>query len=275
MRRETLREKDPPIYGENAVSLPRTFHEPPCSQCFVLHWHDCMELIRVRKGVLELHLDEQTTCSVLPGEVAVIAPRQAHQGIAGPSGVVYDVFMFMVADFLNAAPVAHKLLSALAECRVSFVPKIALPELAKQLDALNAAAQETPLASVGMVYQVLSLLMRYGRPVEKQRNPSDERFEAVIDYVAGHYAEPMSTSSLSERFGYDESYFCRRFKRSTGLTLMKYVEILRLESAQRALRHTDAPIGEIALQCGFADACYFSSRYRRHFGVKPSQERNM
>ena len=116
MRRETLREKDPPIYGENAVSLPRTFHEPPCSQCFVLHWHDCMELIRVRKGVLELHLDEQTTCSVLPGEVAVIAPRQAHQGIAGPSGVVYDVFMFMVADFLNAAPVANKLLSALAEC---------------------------------------------------------------------------------------------------------------------------------------------------------------
>ena len=88
MRQETLREKDPPIYGENAVSLPRTFHEPPCSQCFVLHWHDCMELIRVRKGVLELHLDEQTTCSVLPGEVAVIAPRQAHQGIAGPSGVI-------------------------------------------------------------------------------------------------------------------------------------------------------------------------------------------
>ena len=34
----------------------------------------------------------------------------------------------------------------------------------------------------------------------------------------------------------------------------------------------NAPAGA---KCGFGDPCYFSSRYRRHFGVRPSKERRV
>ena len=167
------------------------------------------------------------------------------------------------------------MLSALSEYRVRFAPKLALPAFTERMEALIRLSTNDPLASVGVIYQLLSLLMQHGQPVERPQRPADERFAAVVAYIDRHATESLSVAELSARFGYDESYFCRRFKRATGLSLLKYVEVLRLEAAQEALRRTNAPVGQIALQCGFADPCYFSSRYRRHFGVRPSKERRV
>lgn len=275
MRWESIRETEAPPYGVNAVSQPRTRRCAAGGACFPLHWHDCMELLLVREGELELYLDERFAASVLPGEVAVIAPRQTHQCFPGPQGVTYDVTMFVVTDFLNAAPVTQQMLSALSEYRVRFAPKLALPAFTERMEALIRLSTKDPLASVGVIYQLLSLLMQHGQPVERPQRPADERFAAVVAYIDRYATEALSVAELSARFGYDESYFCRRFKRATGLSLLKYVEVLRLEAAQEALRRTNAPVGQIALQCGFADPCYFSSRYRRHFGIRPSKERSV
>ena len=95
MRLESFRETEAPPYGVNAVSQPRTCRCAAGGACFPLHWHDCMELLLVREGELELYLDERFAANVLPGEVAVIAPRQTHQCFPGPQGVTYDVMMFV------------------------------------------------------------------------------------------------------------------------------------------------------------------------------------
>lgn len=183
MRLESFRETEAPPYGVNAVSQPRTRRCAAGGACFPLHWHDCMELLLVREGELELYLDERFAASVLPGEVAVIAPRQTHQCFPGPQGVTYDVMMFVVTDFLNAAPVTQQMLSALSEYRVRFAPKLALPAFTERMEALIRLSTNDPLASVGVIYQLLSLLMQHGQPVERPQRPADERFAAVVAYI--------------------------------------------------------------------------------------------
>ncbi len=271
MQEPSSRELATPIYGENAVSIQH-YDRPPGNYCFPLHWHERMELLRVYEGELEMRL-AGSTYILKPGMMAIVGPRQTHSGSAGPQGVVYDVIIFEPRSFQCDIPAVRSVIEPLLDARLMLTPICEILALVEAFDAVVASSAEDPLKSVGDVFRLLSVLMQHASPRLMQRHSADERFLTVVQYVEQHYLEPLSVAALSAQFGYETSYFCRRFKRSTGLSLLKFVEILRLEQAQRMIRQTRDPIGRIALQCGFRDVCYFSSRFHAHFGKSPSAYR--
>ena len=59
----------------------------------------------------------------------------------------------------------------------------------------------------------------------------------------------------------------------TGFTVMRYIQILRLEYAQQLLKHTEDEVGVVAWKCGFTDTGYFSNCFRKSMGCTPSQFR--
>ena len=103
--------------------------------------------------------------------------------------------------------------------------------------------------------------------------PAQKGFDQAVAYINDHYTEDISSASLSERFGYDESYFCRKFKKQTGLTVMKYIQILRIEKARKLLTETELSIQAISRQCGFADTAYFTNRFKSICHMTPTQLR--
>ena len=106
------------------------------------------------------------------------------------------------------------------------------------------------------------------REAPAQKN---NKFRDVIDYIEDHYREEISSASLSRVFGYDKSYFCRRFKTVTGLTPMSYIQILRLEDARKKIESGGLKISEISSACGFSDAGYFTRRFKKQYGLTPSE----
>ena len=87
----------------------------------------------------------------------------------------------------------------------------------------------------------------------------------ILAYAVG----PSLGLEVSEKFGYNETYFCRRFKEITGLTFTGYLLALRMERAQKLLMETQEEIGTIAWKCGYADVSYFSHCFKKQFGVSP------
>ena len=65
----------------------------------------------------------------------------------------------------------------------------------------------------------------------------------------------------------------RAFRARFGVSVGTYVRRERIRWASRALRNTDAPIAEIALQAGFADQSHFTRTFVRHMGVSPGRYR--
>ncbi len=267
-----IKEQALPAYGQNAVAV-RQFARPAGALCFSLHWHDRIELIRVLEGSLHFDLNGAFVKTIEEGEMAIVCPRQIHRGTAGEQGVRYDVVMFEPERFSNHIPAVSTMLASLADAHLVFDQHSAQPDVVAAFDAVARAGQDNPMESVGGVYRLLGLMMKHCHPVQTERLPADERFGAVVEYVNAHFLEPVTAQSVSEQFGYDESYFCRRFKKTTGITLLKYVEILRLEQAKKLLQHSGDAISAIALKSGFGDVCYFSARFHRHFGLSPSHFR--
>ena len=275
MRLDGQKELTPVLYGDSAVKIHDFVFRFPSELCFTTHWHERMEILVILSGGLDIYLGDIKEYAAA-GSVAVFMPGQPHRGVAGNAGVSYQTIMFDVQAFYNAANAAAKYLVPIAEQKISFCAVSDEPEVFaaakaiadEQLSGENASS----LMVVGGIYRLLGLLYRHCLSDGNIRTISDERFHNVTEYIEQHFCEDISSKELSYRFGYDEAYFCRRFKAVTGLTPMIYIQILRLELAKKTLRNEkDIKIAELSSRCGFSDPGYFARCFKKHYGMSPTE----
>lgn len=272
---DSKKELTPVVYGEYPVKVIR-FSRRAETIAVHPHWHDRMELHRIIKGSMTLYCDDEQI-PLAEGDVSVISPRLMHSAISGKSGVTYDVIMFDLNALLNDTA-ATALLRLLVDDKAVFNKKCSENAVTAAVDEIvnlyGCRDSFAPLEALGQVYRLLGLLHKYCGTRQKAVRLGDERFNRVITYINDNFCEDISAATLSRMFGYDEAYFCRKFKRNTGLTVMKYIQIMRLEKARRMLRDTADSVRQISLACGFSDTAYFSNCFKRLYGVTPTDYKN-
>jgi AraC family transcriptional regulator len=102
---------------------------------------------------------------------------------------------------------------------------------------------------------------------------SKRQFQQAIDYINAHLDGKPSLNAIANELGMSQYYFCRLFKRSTGMTAHQYLTQQRVERAKQLLRGTKMTITEIALECGFTHQSHFAKYFRQSTGVTPNQFR--
>lgn len=83
----------------------------------------------------------------------------------------------------------------------------------------------------------------------------------------------LSLTSIANTLGITSNYLSGLFTKEEGLQLKKYIQQRRIERACVLLAEQSVPIREIAEQCGFVDANYFSKTFKQLKGVTPKQFR--
>jgi AraC-like DNA-binding protein len=91
----------------------------------------------------------------------------------------------------------------------------------------------------------------------------------VTSYVETKLDMPIRSSELAAIAGLSPCHFSRVFRDSFGCSPLEYVTRRRLEHAQGLMLSTDAPLSQIALDCGLADQAHFSRLFRRFVGETP------
>ncbi len=119
------------------------------------------------------------------------------------------------------------------------------------------------------LYATLALLVE-----NDERNHTNQESNDILTYIFDHYADPdISVSSLCERFYISESQLRRNILKITGLTTNEYITYLRLNRAKRELICTKNSIKQIADECGFSSAYYFSRCFHLHEKISPKEYR--
>ncbi|MFW7523474.1 helix-turn-helix domain-containing protein [Vibrio ostreicida] len=101
----------------------------------------------------------------------------------------------------------------------------------------------------------------------------DHRIRAVLRSIDDDLARSFSIDSLATVACLSPTQFKKRFKQSTGETVLQYVTRQRMEKAKALLTHTDIPVQLIADQVGYSDLSAFSRRFSVWFGLSPRQMR--
>lgn len=273
MKLDFQKELTPVLYGDSAVKILEETNIPANGLCFGMHWHERMELLLIHSGSLCLQIgDKEFTAN--ENSLVIIPPERAHMGTAGTDGVRYRAVMFDLAVFYNSASATDKFLKPVVKQSTDFTPVTDDAEIVALCVSLIQEQLSGNVASslivIGKVYELLGLL--YRRCVcEPTLAKPDSKFKNVIEYIADNYCDDITSGELSRHFGYDEAYFCRRFKSVTGLTPMNYIQILRLETAREKIRSGDFKISEVCELCGFKDASYFARCFKKRYGMTPAE----
>ena len=99
--------------------------------------------------------------------------------------------------------------------------------------------------------------------------------ERVLLYMEEHCREKIRVTDLAELCYCSVSTFCKRFKEEYSCTAFeKLVEIRLLNARTLLVCAPDEAVKNVAVQCGFEDASYFSKAYKKRFGYTPEQERS-
>jgi AraC-like DNA-binding protein/ligand-binding sensor protein len=93
-------------------------------------------------------------------------------------------------------------------------------------------------------------------------------------YIVGHQADPIDLDNVAKAMHVSTFYFCKMFKKSTGLTFTEYLGRVRIEKAKTMLLNPHLRISEIAYEVGFLSLTHFNRVFRQVTGQSPTAFRN-
>lgn len=261
------KETTPVIYSDAAVKTLH-FKREVNTLCFNLHWHDRIEILRVRKGEMTLEC-YQNTFTLKEGDMIFITPKMSHKGYTVNEGVDYDVLMFDLQTFYNKTGVCNRLFPILFDGSAKFEPVIYDNETVACVDDICNSKDLDSLEIVALVYKLIHLMFK--KHLYKITDSPKTNINFAIDFIEENYMHDINNDMLSQKLGYCTEHFCRKFKETTGITPMTYLKIFRLEKSVQILKMKQYTISEIALKCGFCDANYFTRCFKTHYGLSPKK----
>ena len=97
----------------------------------------------------------------------------------------------------------------------------------------------------------------------------------VMRYIREHINEPIDRETLASVAGFSVPHFHRVFTAHVGESAASYARRLRMERAGRKLRMGAVDITEVALAAGYDSHAAFGKAFKQHFGLSPSEFRQL
>jgi signal transduction histidine kinase/DNA-binding response OmpR family regulator len=81
----------------------------------------------------------------------------------------------------------------------------------------------------------------------------------------------FNVERLTQEVGISRVQLHRKMKELTGISTSEFIRNIRLEQAARLLKEQKINVTQVAYTVGFSNLAHFSTIFRKHFGVAPSE----
>ncbi len=104
----------------------------------------------------------------------------------------------------------------------------------------------------------------------ESKGDEDSYISKIISLIKDNYENPaFNVNTISEKMHLSHSWLCALFKKKVGVTMQQYLINVRLTRAKELVLETEMTISAIAFLCGFNDALYFSTAFKKAYGNSP------
>ncbi|MEY8463652.1 AraC family transcriptional regulator [Streptococcus merionis] len=253
----------------------------------LFHWHPEMEIILVREGTANFHIDYDRFESKAE-DIILIRPNGLHSihPIANQGHVTDSIMVHL--DFLGASQMDQAgihLLQPLQNASSKFVMRIqpadsGYEDLRATLENIISLEKDKPEFYELELKSLLShfIYTAYKHNYVRQKMTDDfyrknEKIRAIIEFIQRNYTRPLTIAELAEQANYSETHFMTFFKSQTGTSAMDFVIQHRLHMATQELKHSVKPVLRIAEEVGFNNLSNFNRQFRKYYQQTPSQYR--
>ncbi len=119
---------------------------------------------------------------------------------------------------------------------------------------------------------------RYGRGFEKETSTrgglSAWQIRRATEFLEANLQGKTSLYSVAAECELSVSHFARAFRKTFGRPPYRWLIERRIDMAKTYLLHSDLPLADIALRCGFPDQSALNKSFRRFLKQSPGEWRN-
>lgn len=108
--------------------------------------------------------------------------------------------------------------------------------------------------------------------VQKQ-NSEPPMIARAREFIGQNFEEDLSLGQVARSVNTSAFYFCKMFKRATGLNFTEYLARVRVEKAKNLLLNPNLRISEIAFAVGFQSLTHFNRVFKKLMGQSPTEYR--
>lgn len=126
--------------------------------------------------------------------------------------------------------------------------------------------------------KLLQIFSQHLSMVSNQITVMKENAEPVMitrakEFINRHQTEDISLGQVAKAVNTSSFYFCKMFKKFTGINFTDYVSRTRIESAKNLLLNPNLRVSEIAYEVGFQSLTHFNRVFKNVLGESPTEYR--
>jgi AraC-like DNA-binding protein/ligand-binding sensor protein len=128
------------------------------------------------------------------------------------------------------------------------------------------------------VVRLLSIFAEHLSMVSNQIAVQEQNTESPIitrakQFIIEHQTEDLSLDDVAKAVHTSKFYFCKMFKKSTGINFTDFLSRVRTERAKNLLLNRNLRVSEIAYEVGFQSLTHFNRVFKRILGRSPTNYR--
>ncbi len=256
--------------------------QPGVMRC--AHWHAQVEVNFITRGALRYRMRGHSIL-IEEGSLALFWGGLPHQVVDATDDSRYVAIHLPLMHFFRLRlpyPILHRLIhgATLVTTAVDKGDHCSFHRWSEYMLSADEtrvanAVDELLLRIERIPFDSYSLVDSSGRDVVAE--PPDPisfgRVQHICDFVADNFRRDIDSSDIALHADIHPKYAMNIFRRSTGMTLNEYVNLLRLSFAQAMLINDDASVLRVAMESGFGSLSAFNKSFRKVSGKSPSDFR--
>ena len=255
------------------------------------HIHKMYELYYLTEGARKYFIDDSIYL-VNAGSLVLIdtdsVHKTAHMGDTSHSRIVVNFsasFLESLSPEINALDLTSVFKTKFTVLPLSFKYKLLIEGiLTKLLDLHTLADKEnssayTKITSQLLLTELLIYVKEYISMLEQKDYDSHQlvnnKVDKIIKYIGKHFADDLTLTSIAEEFYISPFYLSKIFKRATNLSIVEYINSLRIRRAKELLETSSYKISDIAELVGFSSSSHFSRTFKLVTQLSPQQYKKL
>jgi AraC-like DNA-binding protein len=137
---------------------------------------------------------------------------------------------------------------------------------------LSAKEHEAMVKLLQIFAQHLSMISN--QIVVQEKNAEPPVIARAKEFIKQHQTEDISLGQVAKAVNTSTFYFCKMFKKITGINFTDYVSRVRIENAKNLLLNPNLRVSEIAYEVGFQSLTHFNRVFKKVIGQSPTEYRS-
>lgn len=236
------------------------------------HRHEYMEVYLLEEGQRD-HFSQGVVHRLRAPEAITFPPSDEHFSYSPPGVSFRRVVVYARPEAILYPQVADAVLLGARVFRPVGADLASVRGIVDQMLYLQQALGERSQDELRLLLTHLLMVLQRQEQIDAATAARETRVARVVRHLHHHYTEHIDLGTLAETFYVSRHHLAREFRRSTGTTVITYVNDLRVDQARRLLVETELPIAQIADEVGFTTVTHFNRVFRERSGTTPRQVR--